>query len=60
MLAKIEAKKVIEQLPDEATFDDAIYALYVRMNLEMGEKDIQNGNFKSTKQAEEILLRWQK
>lgn len=44
----------VNHLPEQATFDDAIYALYVRQKLEEGLRDINEGR---TYTQEEIELR---
>ena len=33
-VAKEEAKKLIEQIPDDATWDDIMYEFYVRKKIE--------------------------
>ncbi len=38
MAIKGIAKQVIDTLPDEATMDDIIYALYVKTKFEHGER----------------------
>jgi len=35
-IAKEEARKIIEKLPDTATWDDIMYQLYVRQKIEDG------------------------
>ena len=40
---KEEAKKLINNLPDEITWDDLMYEFYVRQKIEMGLKDIEEG-----------------
>jgi predicted transcriptional regulator len=44
----------VNQLPEQATFDDAIYALYVRQKLEEGLRDLDEGR---TYTQEEVELR---
>lgn len=53
---KEEAKKLIDNLPDEITWDDIMYEFYVRQKIEMGLKDIEKGNTISLEEAEKILL----
>ena len=36
-------RDIADHLPEEATFDDAMYALYVRQKLEEGLRDIDEG-----------------
>lgn len=51
MATKDEAKQVIEALPDEATMDDIIHALYVRLKFARGEEQIRQGRGVSHEQA---------
>lgn len=44
----------VNTLPEQATFDDAIYALYVRQKLEEGLRDLNEGR---TYTQEEVELR---
>ena len=43
MAVKDIAKQVIDALPDEATMDDIIHALYVKTKFEHGEREIREG-----------------
>jgi hypothetical protein len=40
---KPEARRLIDQLPDDATWEDLIYEIYVRQAVEAGVKDSQEG-----------------
>jgi hypothetical protein len=42
-----EAKKVIEKLPDEASWDDVMYQMYVRKKIDEGIKAADKGKFVS-------------
>jgi len=42
-LVKDEAKKLIEKLPDTATWDDIMYELYVKQKIEAGLKAVAEG-----------------
>ena len=53
---KEEAKKMIDNLPDEISWDDLIYEFYVRQKIEKGLKDIEEGNTISLEEAEKLLL----
>ncbi len=55
MLAKKTAKQIIDQLPDDATMDDIIHALYVNVKLAHGEMEIQVGKGVSHEKAKERL-----
>jgi hypothetical protein len=38
-----EARRLIDQLPDDATWDDLLYQIYVRQSVEAGLEDIRAG-----------------
>lgn len=40
---KREARRILEQLPDEPTWDDLFYALYIRQTIEAGLRDCRKG-----------------
>jgi hypothetical protein len=40
---KQEARRLVEQLPDDATWDDLLYAIYVLQTIEVGLKDCREG-----------------
>lgn len=40
---KSEARRLVEQLPEEATWDDLLYEIYVRQSIESGLKDCREG-----------------
>jgi len=40
---KQEAHRILEKLPDEATWDDLMYQIYVRQTIEAGIKDSDEG-----------------
>lgn len=42
-IAKEEAKKLIEKLPEQASWDDIMYEFYVRKKLEVALKAAEEG-----------------
>ena len=40
---KEQARRIVEQLPDDASWEDLIYRIYVRQAIEAGLKDAQEG-----------------
>jgi len=40
---KQQARKVIDELPDDATWDDVLYELTVRRSIELGLADADTG-----------------
>ncbi|HZH88528.1 MAG TPA: hypothetical protein VFD78_05050 [Chitinophagaceae bacterium] len=53
---KEEAKKIIEDLPENATWDDLMYQLYVKKRVETGIKEIENGETFSHEEVKKRLL----
>ena len=41
---KTRVFETLESLPDDATWDDVMYRLYVRQKIEAGLKDVEEGN----------------
>jgi hypothetical protein len=46
--AKAAAKETIDRLPDDATWDDVMYRIYVRQKIDSGLKDVNEGKTVST------------
>lgn len=42
---KAEAVKLIGRLPDDCTWDDVMYAVYVRQKIDAGLKELDEGRF---------------
>jgi predicted transcriptional regulator len=55
-ILKDEAKKIIENLPENATWDDLMYQLYVKKRVETGLKEIENGETFSHEEVKKRLL----
>jgi S-ribosylhomocysteine lyase LuxS involved in autoinducer biosynthesis len=60
MSGKQDVQQVVDALPDEATLDDAIHALYLRAMLDRAEDDVRNGRVLSHEQAKKRLAKWLK
>ncbi len=60
MVVKDIARRVIQTLPDEATMDDIIHALYVRTKFANGEQEIRNGKGIPHAEAKKRLQKWLK
>ena len=60
MVSKDVAKEVIDGLPDEASMDDIIHALYVRAKFEHGEQQIREGRGLTHETARKRLQKWVK
>ena len=57
-ILKDEAKKIIEDLPENATWDDLMYQLYVKKRVETGLKEIENGETLTHEEVKKRLLTW--
>jgi predicted transcriptional regulator len=44
---KQEAHRIVAQLPDDASWEDLIYRLYVRQSIEAGLRDAEAGRVES-------------
>lgn len=53
---KQQAHKLLDQLPDKATWDDLIYQIYVRQSIEAGIKD---SDFERTLDVKEVRRRFE-
>ena len=50
--------EVTNSLPDTATFEDIINAIYTRLQIEQGLKDVEEGNVFSTEELLEEMKKW--
>jgi hypothetical protein len=48
---KAEARRLIEKLPENSTWDDLMYEIYVRQSVEAGLADSAAGRVKSVEQV---------
>lgn len=48
--------EIADRLPDQATFDDAMYALYIRQKLENGLRDLDKSRTYTQEEVEQRLL----
>ncbi len=60
MTVKDIAKNVINSLPQNATLDDVIHALYVEAKFQHGEQEIKQKKGISHEDAKKRLRRWVK
>jgi predicted transcriptional regulator len=56
--AKEEVRRMLDQIPDDATFENIQYQIYVREKIERGLKDIQEGQLLSQEEAEQRMSKW--
>jgi predicted transcriptional regulator len=56
--AKEEVRKMLDQIPDDASFEDIQYHIYVREKLERGLRDIEEGHVLSQEEVEQRMPKW--
>lgn len=56
--AKKEAIELIEQLPEDCSFEDIQYHLYVREKVERGLGDLKAGKVLSQREVERRMKKW--
>jgi len=56
--AKEEVRKLLEQLPDDSSFEDIQYHIYVREKIERGLQEIKEGRVLSQDEAERRMAKW--
>lgn len=52
---KGEAQRLLDQLPDDATWDDLLYQIYVRQSVEAGREDVTAGRVVSVEEVRRRL-----
>ncbi|MEW6358752.1 MAG: hypothetical protein AB1696_20625 [Planctomycetota bacterium] len=52
-MSKQDAKRLIESMPDDATWDDLIHEIYVREVIEQGLADSKTGRTKDVRKVRE-------
>ena len=55
---KEEVRKLLEKLPDESSYEDIQYHIYVREKIERGLKDVQEGRVLSHHEVERRAAKW--
>jgi predicted transcriptional regulator len=56
--AKEEVQQILDQLPDEATFEEIRYRIYVREKIQRGIEDIEAGRFLTEEEFDERMRPW--
>lgn len=59
MKVKEEAKRLIDSMPDESSFEEIIKALYVNAKFSNGEQEINEGKAVSHEEAVNRLGGWE-
>ncbi|HEV7763597.1 MAG TPA: hypothetical protein VGQ76_01220 [Thermoanaerobaculia bacterium] len=58
MKPKDNVRRLLDNMPEDATFDDIVSAVKVRQKVTQGLSDIRNGALVSMEDAEQRLSRW--
>jgi predicted transcriptional regulator len=56
--AKEEVRKLLDQLPDDSSFEDIQYHIYVREKIQRGLEDFETGRTLTEEEAEQRMARW--
>ena len=56
--AKEEVRKMLEQFPDDSSFEDIQYHIYAREKIERGLKDIEEGRILNQEEIERRMSKW--
>ncbi len=56
--AKKEVRKILDQIPDDASLEDIQYHIYVCQKIERGLQDMDDGRVLSQEQVEKRMSRW--
>jgi len=56
--AKEEVRKILDTIPDDASFEDIQYHIYVREKIDRGLEDIEQGRVLSQEEVERRMSKW--
>jgi predicted transcriptional regulator len=56
--AKEEVRKILELIPDDSSFEDILYHIYVREKIERGLKEIEEGRMLDQEEIERRMGKW--
>lgn len=56
--AKEEVRKLLDGLPDEASYEDIQYHIYVREKIKRGLKDVEEGRVLTEEEFERRASKW--
>jgi predicted transcriptional regulator len=56
--AKEEVRLLLDQIPDDSTFEDIQYHIYVREKIQRGLKDVEEGRVVSEEEMECRMQKW--
>ena len=56
--AKETVREILEHIPDDSSFEDIQYHIYVREKIEQGLKDIEEGRVTGQEEIERRMSKW--
>ncbi len=56
--AKEEVRQILDRLPDDSTFEDIQYHIYVREKVEQGLEEFEEGRVLDQDEVERRMARW--
>jgi predicted transcriptional regulator len=56
--AKEEVRKLLDELPEEASYEDIQYHIYVREKVEKGLRDVREGRVLTEEEFEQRAAKW--
>jgi len=56
--AKEEVRKMLDRLPDDSSFEDIQYHIYVRQKIEQGLEDVEAGRLLAQEEVERRMSKW--
>lgn len=58
--AKEEVKRILQQLPDDATLEDIQYHIYIRQKIDRGLQDVEAGKTLTEEEFDARMTEWLK
>ena len=56
--AKEEVRRLLDSIPDDVTYEDIQYHIYVREKVERGIEDVEQGRVVSQEEVERWMAKW--
>jgi predicted transcriptional regulator len=56
--AKQEVRKILDEIPENASFEDIQYHIYVRQKIERALQDVKKGRLITQQEAERRMSKW--
>jgi len=56
--AKEEVRRILDSLPDDATWEDVQYSIYVRERIERGRREVDQEKLINQDDAESRMKQW--